>query len=72
MSAIIRMRKITTGKHWWHLNDDNMYWMSTADHYRHLTRFYNRPFKKRKYYRRKKLFVEYESHRKKGVEYLPF
>lgn len=70
--TILRMNKIVKGKHWWELSGDSKYWMDTSDTFQHVDRHYKKPLKKRKYHRRKTYFVPYESHRKIGVDYLPF
>lgn len=72
MSAIKRMFKVVSGRHWWELDYNAQYALETTESYQHIKRYYGGPFKKRKYYRRKSYFIKYESHRKRGVDYLPF
>jgi len=70
--TIKRMLRITEGSNW-HMTDS--YLRDTWDinsQYVHINRFKKKPLRKRKYGLRKKHFTRYESHRKRGVEYLPF
>jgi len=47
------------------------YWNITET-FIHVKRYNSKPLIKRKYGIRRKYFKPYESHRKRGVDYLPF
>lgn len=72
MNALKRMMKFIKGGHWYELDyNSHVYW--EVDYaYMHCLRYHDKPLRKRRYYRRKSYFVKYESHRKKGIDYLPF
>lgn len=72
LNTVSRMRKVVKSGHWHRIDGFTQQMWETSDIYHHLKRLHLRPFKKRKYYMRKSYFVPYESHRKKGVDYLPF
>jgi len=69
-NVIVRMKQVTTGRRWYFLEpwyhelyDGVICWKHSG---------YDRFRKNKKYGIRKSYFVPYESHRKKGVDYLPF
>jgi hemerythrin len=70
--VIVRLKEIIKGRHWYLMDAFTQEAWETTALFRHLKRYDEKHFKKRKYYRRKSYFVPYESHRKKGVDYLPF
>jgi len=70
--TIQRMLRVTQNSHW-HFVDYYMecYWNITET-FIHVKRYNSKPLIKRKYGIRRKYFKPYESHRKRGVDYLPF
>lgn len=68
MSAIKKMLDFTKGRHWYkmYLRED------IGVNYSHISRYHRKPLRKRSYGLRKNNFVKYTSHRKRGVDYMPF